>query len=282
MHLTIRRNRQRCFCFQESIRHLHSFGDTHSLKTLGLQIHRGNRTRHKQASGIVARSLHSSLDSRAGRQPLAIIISRLFPPPRILRCRKKFTRPCHIIAQNRLMPRSIGFVFHAQPGSIRIDHSLNLRIPLQEKSGLIKTDLCNRLLFSIIPNHGRQHVFSPFQVRSQINRFKIPVIDIPTCRPKRDETSIQIKLVTVVSRHMNNKAGWDFTQFERLAHMVDAIHIGRFSWHGNPACFPASGKKFGIDVGLPVTFQTDLGAKRQTTKHKKKNQYTCLHSIHWY
>ena len=176
------------------------------------------------------------------------------------------------------MPGSIGLVLHAQPGSIRIDHSLYLRIPLQEKSGLIKADLRNRLLFGVIPDHSRQHVLSLFQVRSQIDRFKIPVIDIPTCRSERNETAVQVELVTVVSRHMDDKAGWDFTQFERLAHVVDAIHIGRLSGHGNPVRFPASGKEFGIDVCLPVTFQADLGAKRQAAKQREENQYTCLHT----
>ena len=175
------------------------------------------------------------------------------------------------------MPRNIGLVLHTQPGRIRINHSLNIRIPLQEKSGLIKTDLRDRFLFCIIPDHSGQHVFSLFQVRSQIDRFIIPVIDIPACRTERNETAVQIELVTIISRHMNDKAGWHFSQFERLAHVVNTIHIDGLFRHGNPVCFPASGKKFRMNVGLPITFQTDLGTKRHTAKQRKKNQYTCLH-----
>ena len=106
-------------------------------------------------------------------------------------------RPRHIVEGNIQLQRGVAFISDAFPGNTGIHRFFYGSIALQDKARH-SGDLYLGAPFGFVPYPGGQDIFPLPEVRLEVHRLKIPVVQVAPGRAKRDHLPVHKKLVAVI------------------------------------------------------------------------------------
>ena len=270
-HGAIPRHHQPLLAGQKAIRHLYPLREAYLPQALQPPLHLRNGTGHQQAPRIVAKPLHRPRHTTDRLFPAGIVVIHLLPSPRITGGVQLLARTGHIITIHLpLIIGRISLIDQASPGGIRIQDRIPGLVALQDKARLPQTDLRRRSLFRVIPDHGSHHILSLTQERGQVDRLKIPVIDIPPDRTQRDQLPIHIKLITIVGRDMRHHRIRQRRQLKRFPEVINTIRTPVVARATDPTRRPTLHEQLRIDPFRPVTLQANLRVKARAEESEQQ------------
>ena len=189
----------------------------------GLHLHGRYGPGHKLPHLPVGGSLYGSMVQGQRILPETVVESGLLPAPGIERGVEAVAAAGGIEAPHLHLLWRIGIAAQSLPAGPGVQDLFRLAVALDHESGYSQGHDCDRPQFGEVPDYGGDGVGAGPELRSYIHRFKGPVVPVALCRTVADLHSVDIKLVAVVRRHMDDETARPLRQTQFLPEKIDPV-----------------------------------------------------------